>query len=175
MNDVSKCTTIPVSKGEKRHMQLPFRIWIQESTLSRDSVILDKTDLSFGKLLSPSPETRRYLIRPPPTATGKSGFYSSLYSCISRCRNGVCLLTPIGFFKNLILNFSDPMEELEQWKEQAAHWWHLGLEYLRQVPPIQLYAAAAVLVLTTLLLLSSKSRHCYLSGLLLLLFMQVLM
>ncbi|MED6140552.1 hypothetical protein PIB30_094266 [Stylosanthes scabra] len=63
------------------------------------------------------------------------------------------------------------MEQLEQWKEQLLHWWSLLEEQLRQVPPVQLYAAAAVLVFTTLLLLSlrllkrAKSNTIVLTGL----------
>ncbi|KAI4328210.1 hypothetical protein L6164_020582 [Bauhinia variegata] len=63
------------------------------------------------------------------------------------------------------------MDEFEQWKEQLAHWWRLGLEYVHQVPPTQLYVAVAVLVFTTLLLLSirlfkrAKSNTIVLTGL----------
>ncbi|KAK4261337.1 hypothetical protein QN277_004349 [Acacia crassicarpa] len=63
------------------------------------------------------------------------------------------------------------MEDFEQWKEQIAHWWRLGLEYVRQLPPEQLYAAAAVLAFTTILLLlirlfkRAKSNTIVLTGL----------
>lgn len=59
------------------------------------------------------------------------------------------------------------MEDFEQWKEQVAHWWRLGLEYFRQLPPEQLYAAAAVLAFTTILLLFSKWLHPHIVALLL--------
>lgn len=45
------------------------------------------------------------------------------------------------------------MQELEQWKEQASHLLNVANDYLREVPPNQLYAAAAIAVFTTLLLL----------------------
>lgn len=48
------------------------------------------------------------------------------------------------------------MQELEQWKEQASHLWHVAMDYLREVPPEQLYAAAAIAIFTTLLLLSRE-------------------
>lgn len=43
--------------------------------------------------------------------------------------------------------------ELEQWKEQFSHLWNVANDYLRDVPPNQLYAAAAIAIFTTLLLL----------------------
>ncbi|XP_061372752.1 uncharacterized protein LOC133315191 [Gastrolobium bilobum] len=48
------------------------------------------------------------------------------------------------------------MEELEQWKEQVCHLWRLVMDYLREVPPNQVYATAAIAVFTTLLLLSVR-------------------
>ncbi|KAE9597014.1 hypothetical protein Lal_00007229 [Lupinus albus] len=48
----------------------------------------------------------------------------------------------------------DPIEQFEEWKEQASHLWHVAMDHLRHVPPTQLYAAAAIVVFTTVLLLS---------------------
>jgi signal recognition particle receptor subunit beta len=44
-------------------------------------------------------------------------------------------------------------QQLEVWKEQASHMWNVANDYLREVPPNQLYAAAAIALFTTLLLL----------------------
>ncbi|KAJ1399492.1 Small GTPase superfamily, ARF type [Sesbania bispinosa] len=63
------------------------------------------------------------------------------------------------------------MQELEQLKEQASRLWLIATDYLREVPPNQLYAAAAIAVFTTLLLLSlrlfkrAKSNTIVLTGL----------
>ncbi|XP_004489822.1 uncharacterized protein [Cicer arietinum] len=62
-------------------------------------------------------------------------------------------------------------QELEQWKEQISHLLNVANDYLREVPPNQLYAAAAIVVFTTLLLLSlrflkrTKSNTIVLTGL----------
>lgn len=53
------------------------------------------------------------------------------------------------------LNFT-MQQELEQWKEQISHLLNVANDYLREVPPNQLYAAAAIVVFTTLLLLSRE-------------------
>lgn len=45
--------------------------------------------------------------------------------------------------------------QLEPWKNQLEQWLNQGVEYIKQIPPTQLYAAIAVLLFTTLLLLSS--------------------
>ncbi|XVF13698.1 hypothetical protein REPUB_Repub08aG0230200 [Reevesia pubescens] len=61
--------------------------------------------------------------------------------------------------------------QLEPWKNQLEQWLHQGIEYLNQIPPIQLYAAIAVLLISTLLLLSirlfkrTKSNTIVLTGL----------
>lgn len=56
------------------------------------------------------------------------------------------------------------MEGTEQWKVQAEQlkvqmeqWLEQGLEFVHQIPPIQLYVGVGVLLLTTLLLLLSES------------------
>jgi hypothetical protein len=41
-------------------------------------------------------------------------------------------------------------EQLEVWKEQAFHMWNVANDYLREVPPNQLYAAVAIALFTTL-------------------------
>ncbi|WJX62035.1 hypothetical protein P8452_47074 [Trifolium repens] len=62
-------------------------------------------------------------------------------------------------------------EQLEVWKEQAFHMWNVANDYLREVPPNQLYAAAAIALFTTLLLLllrflkRTKSNTIVLTGL----------
>ncbi|CAJ2647521.1 unnamed protein product [Trifolium pratense] len=62
-------------------------------------------------------------------------------------------------------------QELEVWKEQASHMWNVANDYLREVPPNQLYAAAAIALFTTLLLLllrllkRTKSNTIVLTGL----------
>ncbi|KAK7384876.1 hypothetical protein VNO78_30579 [Psophocarpus tetragonolobus] len=63
------------------------------------------------------------------------------------------------------------MEELDQWKEQLSHFCNVAMDYLREVPSDQLYAAAAVAIFTMLLLLSirllkrTKSNTVVLTGL----------
>ncbi|XP_022737983.1 signal recognition particle receptor subunit beta-like isoform X2 [Durio zibethinus] len=46
--------------------------------------------------------------------------------------------------------------QLEPWKNQLEQWLHQAIEYLNQIPPIQLYAAIAVLLISTLLLLFTR-------------------
>lgn len=57
--------------------------------------------------------------------------------------------------------WKDQLEQLkiqfEPWKIQMEQWLHQAIEYLDQIPPIQLYAAIAALFISTLLLFSSKS------------------
>ncbi|KAG4188269.1 Signal recognition particle receptor subunit beta [Gossypium arboreum] len=61
--------------------------------------------------------------------------------------------------------------QLEPWKIQLEQWLHQAIEYLDQIPPIQLYAAIAVLFISTLLLFSirlfkrTKSNTIVLTGL----------
>ncbi|TYI91512.1 hypothetical protein E1A91_D03G197500v1 [Gossypium mustelinum] len=61
--------------------------------------------------------------------------------------------------------------QLEPWKNQLEKCLHEAIEYLNQVPPVQLYAAIAVLLISTLLLLSirlfkhAKSNTVILTGL----------
>ncbi|MBA0644804.1 hypothetical protein Goklo_028920 [Gossypium klotzschianum] len=61
--------------------------------------------------------------------------------------------------------------QLEPWKNQLEKCLHEAIEYLNQIPPVQLYAAIAVLLISTLLLLSirlfkrAKSNTVILSGL----------
>nr|KJB21014.1 hypothetical protein B456_003G186100 [Gossypium raimondii] len=61
--------------------------------------------------------------------------------------------------------------QLEPWKNQLEKCLHEVIEYLNQIPPVQLYAAIAVLLISTLLLLSirlfkrAKSNTVILTGL----------
>ncbi|XVE65355.1 hypothetical protein DITRI_Ditri07aG0174300 [Diplodiscus trichospermus] len=61
--------------------------------------------------------------------------------------------------------------QFEPWKNQFEQWWHQAIDYLNQIPPVQLYAAIAVLLISTLLLLSirlfkrAKSNTILLTGL----------
>ncbi|MBA0553010.1 hypothetical protein Golob_023777 [Gossypium lobatum] len=61
--------------------------------------------------------------------------------------------------------------QLEPWKNQLEKCLHEAIEYLNQIPPVQLYAAIAVLLISTLLLLSirlfkrAKSNTVILTGL----------
>ncbi|KAJ4711070.1 putative Signal recognition particle receptor subunit beta [Melia azedarach] len=63
------------------------------------------------------------------------------------------------------------MEGMEQWKKELEQWLRLGIEFLHQIPPTQLYIACAVLLLTTALLLliqvfrRTKSNTIVLAGL----------
>ncbi|TYJ41165.1 hypothetical protein E1A91_A03G002300v1 [Gossypium mustelinum] len=50
--------------------------------------------------------------------------------------------------------------QLEPWKNQLEKCLHEAIEYLNQIPPVQLYAAIAVLLISTLLLLSIRLFKC---------------